>query len=199
MDDFINFLLQKVYQSKPIPAQIIKNAFLATVNDVRYHFADATVESVKNSIQSNSNELAIFLFRLGNELHKNKIENLKPQIHWLLKELCACEIYFNNEIAEGFYIVHGEGTVIGSRNIIGKGFKIHQGCTIGHKKNGGGNGNIIKDDVIMYCNSSIIGELVIEENVVIGAHVMITKNIKQNLIITSQNTVQSRALKAKLK
>ncbi|ESU23918.1 serine O-acetyltransferase [Flavobacterium saliperosum S13] len=105
-----------------------------TFKDVVYHFPDLTPEEIKNRIISNSNELAVFLFRLGSELHQNNQEDLKPQIHWLLRELCSCEIYFNNKIDEGFYVVHGQGTVIGSRNVIGKGFKIHQGCTIGHKK-----------------------------------------------------------------
>ena len=98
-------------------------------------------------------------------------------------------------IDTGFYIIHGEGTVIGSRNRIGKGFKIHQGCTIGHKKNGEGNGNVIGNDVTMYCNSSIIGELNIGNNVVIGGHVMITSNILDNILITSIVATNERKMK----
>jgi len=119
---------------------------------------------------------------------------LKTKIHWLLKELCSCEIYFNNEIAEGFYVIHGEGTVIGSRNKIGKGFKIHQGCTIGHKKNGEGNGNVIGDNVTMYCNSSIIGELKIGDNVVVGGHVMVYKNVENNTIVIQKSETDFHSL-----
>ena len=140
----------------PIPDVLIENAFNKTVEDVQYHFPEITDEETKIRIETNNNELAVFLFRLGNELHLNKLDYLKFQIHWLLKELCSCEIYFNNRIGKGFCVVHCEGTVIGSRNIIGKGFKIHQGCTIGHKKNGQGNGSQIGNDVTMYSNSSII-------------------------------------------
>jgi serine O-acetyltransferase len=53
-----------------------------------------------------------------------------------MRKWCGCEIYFNNEIGEGFYIIHGLGTIIGSRNIIGRMFRIHGNCTIGHRKNG---------------------------------------------------------------
>ncbi|MNQ26197.1 Serine acetyltransferase [compost metagenome] len=186
MKDFVQFLLTKVYQFKAIDENYIQSAFELTVIDVNYHFPDLTRADIEDRITTNSNELGIFLFRLGSVLHKNDQENLKAQIHWLLKELCCCEIYFNNEIGEGFYIIHGEGTVIGSRNKIGKGFKIHHGCTIGHKKNGGGNGNTLGNNVTMYCNSSIIGELTIGDNVIIGGHTMIINNIPDNSLITQK-------------
>lgn len=195
MKDFTAFLLTKVYLSKPIDEKYIDNAFELTFKDVVYHFPDLTPEEIKNRIISNSNELAVFLFRLGSELHQNNQEDLKPQIHWLLRELCSCEIYFNNKIDEGFYVVHGQGTVIGSRNVIGKGFKIHQGCTIGHKKNGGGEGNVIGDNVTMYCNSSIIGELNIGDDVIIGAHVMVTKDCDAKKIIISTNMLNEKELR----
>ena len=167
MIKFVDFLLTKVYNSKEVPEKFVNIAFERTVLDVQYHFPELSAVDIKRRIQSNFNELGIFLFRLGRSLHIEGLEELKPQIHWLLKEMCSCEIYFNNDIAEGFYIVHGEGTVIGSRNKIGLGFKIHQGCTIGHKKNGEGKGNIIGNNVTMYCNSSVIGELKIGDNVII--------------------------------
>jgi len=185
MIKFINFLLSKVYKSIPIPDEVIEDAFNKSCADIKYHFPDIANTQIKEKIITNSNELAVFLFRLGNELHRKNLDELKPQIHWLLKEMCNCEIYFNNEIDEGFYVIHGQGTIIGSRNKIGRGFKIHQGCTIGHKKNGEGNGNVIGNNVTMYCNSSIIGELTIGDNVIIGAHVILTKNLNSNSIITS--------------
>ena len=184
MKEFVAFLLIRVYNSKTILDEIILSAFDKTVADVQYHFPNLSTADIETSIKSNNNELAIFLYRLGNEIHKHGLEELKPQIHWLLKELCCCEIYFNNIIDVGFYIVHGQGTIIGSRNTIGKGFIVHQGCTIGHKKNGHGDGNKIGNNVTIYCNSSIIGELTIGDNVIIGAHLLINKDVSDNKIIT---------------
>jgi len=192
MIDFVNFILKKVYNSEPIEEEFVNKALELTYNDVKYHFPEVTLQQVKNNITNNSNELAIFLFRLGNLLFLLKKDELTPQLHWLLKELCSCEIYFNNQIEVGFYVVHGEGTVIGSRNKIGKGFKIHQGCTIGHKTNKGGQGNTIGHNVTMYCNSSIIGELQIEDNVIIGAHTLVIKNISNNTIVHNHNNIQTK-------
>ena len=187
MEKFVKFLLKKVYQSKSIPKVLIETAFLKTVADVKYHFPNLSQIEIKKLIETNSNELSVFLFRLGSELHENHLEELKPQIHWLLKELCSIEIYFNNEIGEGFYVVHGGGSVIGSRNKIGRGFKVHQGCTIGHKKNGVGNGNRIGNDVTMYINSSILGELNIGNNVIIGGHVIVSCDLADNKVVTQKH------------
>lgn len=195
MKNFVAFLLTKVFKSEAIPDEIVQSAFEKTIADVQYHFPEVSAIEIERRIQSNSNELAVFLFRLGSELHQNNLDELKPQIHWLLKELCSCEIYFNNTIDVGFYVVHGQGTVIGSRNRIGKGFVIHQGCTVGHKKNGSGDGNIIGDNVTMYCNSSIIGELKIENETIIGAHIMLANDLDAKKIITADFEYKIRTIK----
>jgi serine O-acetyltransferase len=187
MNEFVEFLLKSVYCPISIKTEIVDLAFEKTVKDVNYHFQSITRMEIKERIISNKNELAIFLFRLGNIANDLGVDSIKPQIHWLLKQYCSCEIYFNNVIDEGFYIVHGQGTVIGSRNVIGRGFVIHQGCTIGHKINGTGAGNFIGNNVTLYANSSILGELTIGNNVVIGAHLLLTKDIPDNKIVTIKN------------
>jgi serine O-acetyltransferase len=197
MEKFVSFLLQRVYESKPIPNEFIEIALKNTIDDVKYHFPDVTNKEIIQSIQVNSNELVMFLFRLGSELQRFKLKPLLSQIHWLLKELCACEIYFNNIIGVGFYVVHGEGLIIGSRNKIGKGFVIHQGCTIGHKRNGIGRGVVIKNNVKVYCNSSILGDLEIGENSIIGAHVLVTSNVLMDSIVINKLKMKTKSINKK--
>ena len=83
-------------------------------------------------------------------------------------------------------VVHGEGTVIGSRNVIGTGFRIFQGCTIGHKRTDGkGTGCRIGDNVCVYANSSVL-DCTIGDNVVIGAHSIVFEDISSDSNVYSK-------------
>lgn len=185
MMEFVRFLQNRVFNPQPIPGSLVESSFHATVRDVRYHFPSLTEDDIRRRVESGENELAVFLFRLGQHLLSENDARLRSQIHWLLKEMCSCEIYFNNVIDVGLYVVHGEGTVIGSRNRIGRGFKVHHGCTVGHRSNAGGAGNSIGNNVTMYCNSSVVGELHIGDNVTIGAHVLVTKDVLADEVLTA--------------
>ena len=69
----------------------------------------------------------MFLFMLGRVKHKSVEDSLILQVQSLLRRFCVCEIYLNNQSDVGFYVAHGEGTVLGSRYRIKKGFKITSG------------------------------------------------------------------------
>ena len=186
MKKFVHFLFSKTYRyhSKKINItdDVLQSALQKTYLDVKYHFPDISIEEVINKIECNSNELSIFLYRLGNFLYSGSADaNLLDAVSWLMKDLCACEIYYSNQIDTGFYVVHGVGTVIGSRNTIGKGFIIYQNCTIGKKKKGQ-LGCSIGSDVRMYANSQIIGDVKIGDNVIIGNYSRVTNNIPSNTL-----------------
>ena len=117
------------------------------------------------------------MYWFANTIYKSDKQEVSLSIiHWLIKKLCSCEIYYSNSIDVGLYVIHGNGTVVGSRNIIGKGFRIYQCCTIGHKQVGG-KGYIIGNDVTIFPGSVVVGELVIGNNVTIGANTFIDKSI----------------------
>lgn len=182
---FIEFLRKKAFLDPDnlfFDKSFYMKAFESTVQDV--HFFNSTLESeeIINRISTNQNELPVFLYRFGNLIHQHNPESQSLKIlHGIMRELCACEIYFSNKIDVGFTIVHGVGTVIGSRNIIGKGFKIYQNCTIGHKEIGG-KGNVIGDNVTCFAGSQIIGENTIGNNSIIGANTNIFNDIPPNSI-----------------
>ncbi len=186
MIDFLCFLFSKTHRYRngdiKIPNDIINISLEKCIADVNYHFPMVSSDEVVERIKSNKDELTIFLYRLGNELYlQSADESILDAINWLMRECCACEIYYSNHIDEGFYIEHGLGTVIGSRNRIGKGFLIYHNCTIGHMV-GKPRGCVIGSNVILYAHSQILGEVTIGDNVVINNNLIVTQDIPSNVV-----------------
>ena len=193
MKDFVRFLSGKTFNPVAVPDEFTEEAFILTTKDYQYHFPEISGNTIQEAIIHNGEGLPVFMFRLGSLVTSSEFEQKNEvvhMLHWLMKEVCSCEIYFNNKIGTGLLVVHGEGMVIGSRNTIGDGFVIHQGCTIGHRKNGmgkpSGQGCIIGNNVRMYVNSTLIGEIEIGDNVVIGAHTLVKENIPSDTIIINK-------------
>jgi serine O-acetyltransferase len=189
LQEFNTFLVSNSFHIFKIETNEANSAFEAVMNDVNLHFNhNYSSSEILTRITSNQPELALYLYRLGRNIYLKDNNDVRiSYLHGLMRNFCSCEIYFNTSIDEGFYISHGIGTVIGSRNRIGKNFRIHQNCTIGHKKNGmgskSGDGAIIGDNVIMYAKSSIIGELSIGTDVVIGIGQILSKDLPSNTIV----------------
>lgn len=185
--NFINFSLQRLMPN-PCPINdggLIDSAFEETVLDFQYHFPEMLKEKVKDDILRNSGGLPVFLYRLAKKMEKQRYEdNFKYQIHFLMKVLCGCEIYWSSEIGEGFQVRHGLGTVIGSRSKIGKGFRIYHGCTVGQKglKDKKKSPNI-GNDVILYTNSQILGGVTIGDNTIIAANSLVINDVEGNQVV----------------
>ena len=94
----------------------------------------------------------------------------------------GCCIYPSAKVGKGFMIKHPVGIVIGNCSI-GNDFTIMQGCTIGSRyfdnlKNVN-NHPKIGNNVYVGCNSSVLGRVDICDDVVIGAHSLVMKDILQ--------------------
>jgi serine O-acetyltransferase len=163
---------------------VVDRAAAEVVADVRYHLPDMTREQILSRVVAAKDELAVFLYRLSRAIYEMDPMSVSLNVlHAAMKEMCACEIYYSNAIGEGLLVVHGEGTVIGSRNRIGKGFKIYQNSTIGHRVVGG-SGNTIGDDVIVYTGARVIGELVVGDRAVIAANTVVTTDVPPDTVVT---------------
>lgn len=87
-------------------------------------------------------------------------------------------------IGEGLTIYHGYGTIINCLKA-GKNLSVYQGVTIG--KNGRGEDDlpIIGDNVTIYSNAVVVGNIHIGNNVKIGACTVVTKDVPENSIVYS--------------
>ncbi len=78
---------------------------------------------------------------------------------------------------------HPFGVVIGRGVSIGVDCRIYQGVTIGSKFEDGVTYPVIGNNVTIYANSVIIGDVRIGDNVIIGASTLVIQDVPENSII----------------
>ncbi|MBW2409221.1 MAG: serine acetyltransferase [Deltaproteobacteria bacterium] len=156
--------------------------------DVQAGFkGDPAAKSHDEVIFSYPGLFAIMVYRVAHELYKLEVPLLPRMMTEYAHSLTGIDIHPGADIAEGFFIDHGTGVVIGETTEIGKRVRLYQGVTLGalsipsnkvedyrYKKRH----PTIEDDVIIYSNATILGgETVIGARTVIGGNVWITKSV----------------------
>lgn len=100
--------------------------------------------------------------------------------HLIFPPQSNLHIFDTSNIGESFKIIHGDGTYVNATSV-GKNCTVYQGVTIGV-----GNNNVppvIQDNVTIYTNAIIVGDITIGENSVIAAGAVVTKNVPSNSLI----------------
>ncbi len=128
-----------------------------------------------------SGQYSIFLYYLSNTIFRaGDNDPLATKIYYLNKVLHSIDWYYEIELPSYWGVEHPLGTILG-RAEYSNGLFLYQGCTIG-----GNNGLYPKlgENVIMYSNSSILGNSIIGNNVVLSTHaVVLNQNIQSNSIV----------------
>lgn len=128
--------------------------------------------------------IAHILYELGYHLEARIISE---EAH----KVTGIDIHPAAKIDVPFFIDHGTGIVIGETTIIGKRVKLYQGVTLGalslakgSKMKGVKRHPSISDNVVIYANASILGDVKVGANVVIGSNVFIIEDIPDNVKVT---------------
>ena len=121
-----------------------------------------------------------------------KIINCKNKIYkkFLLRKLYykySILIGVNTKIGNNFCIKHPLNIAIGEGCVIGDNVTIYHSVTLGQKK---GKYPQIKDNVLIYPNSVIVGGITIENNSVIGANCFCDFDVKSNSVCASHRCVK---------
>lgn len=158
---------------------------------------DPAAQSYEEIVISYPCITAIATYRIAHQLYLRDV----PLIPRIMSE-CAhaqtgIDIHPGARIGDRFFVDHGTGVVIGETTIIGKNVKIYQGATLGalsFKRDK--SGRIIKgmkrhptieDSVTIYAEATILGDITVGKNAVIGGNVWIQESVPAGVTVTTAN------------
>ena len=159
------------------------------IEDVKAAYrGDPAAKSLEEIVISYPGLKAIAIHRIAHELYKKSIPLIPRMMNEIAHSETGIDIHPGAEIGEGFFIDHGTGVVIGETTIIGKNVKLYQGVTLGALSfatdedgniiKGGKRHPTIEDDVVIYAEATILGNVVIGKGAVIGGNVWIKTNVE---------------------
>lgn len=127
---------------------------------------------------------AIIYHKLSHFLYKHKLMFLARMISQFSRFITGIEIHPGATIGKRLFMDHGMGIVIGETAVIG------DDCTIYHQVTLGGTGKeklkrhpTLKNNVIVGSGSKVLGNILIGENVKIGANSVVLKDIEDNVTV----------------
>ncbi|MDY6838473.1 MAG: serine O-acetyltransferase EpsC [Thermodesulfobacteriota bacterium] len=156
--------------------------------DVRAAFdGDPSAKNYDEIVFSYPGIFAIMVYRVAHQMHLQQIPFLPRIMAEYAHSHTGIDIHPGAEIAEGFFIDHGTGVVIGETTNIGRNVRIYQGVTLGalslpkdagERLKGKKRHPTIEDDVIIYAGATILGgDTVIGARSVIGGNVWVTESV----------------------
>jgi serine O-acetyltransferase len=107
------------------------------------------------------------------------------------------DIHPGAKIGKNFFIDHGTGVVIGETSIIGENVKIYQGTTLGALSfpkdergriiKGGKRHPTIEDNVTIYAEATILGDVTIGKGAIVGGNVWIKESVPPGVTVATPN------------
>lgn len=122
---------------------------------------------------------AMFLYRIANKLYRKNRFFLARALSQFGRFLTGIEIHPGAIIGKRLFIDHGMGVVIGETSEIGDDVILYHQVTLGGTgKDKGKRHPTIKNGVIIGAGAKILGPIILEENVKVGANTVVLKNIE---------------------
>ena len=158
---------------------------------------DPAAKSYEEIVISYPCIIAIATHRIAHELHLKNV----PLIPRIMSE-CAhsktgIDIHPGAKIGKNFFIDHGTGVVIGETTVIGDNVKLYQGTTLGALSfpkdergriiKGAKRHPTIEDNVTIYAEATILGDVVIGKGAVISGNVWIKQSVPPGVTVATAN------------
>lgn len=126
---------------------------------------------------------AILFYRIARWLHLKKIPILPKLLQLIIFVIYNCRVPYKCSIGKGsFLVVKGIGVSIHDNTVIGDNCSIGIGCKIVGK---GPYKEVphIGNNVFIGPGAVIVGPVIIEDNVIIGANAVVTKSVPSGAIV----------------
>ncbi len=158
---------------------------------------DPAAKSYEEIVLSYPCIIAIATYRIAHELYVKDV----PLIPRIMTEYAhaktGIDIHPGAKIGKNFFIDHGTGVVIGETTVIGDNVKIYQGTTLGALSfpkdergriiKGGKRHPTIEDNVTIYAEATILGDVVIGKDTVVGGNVWIKESVPAGVTVTTSS------------
>ncbi len=125
------------------------------------------------------------IYKLYVKAHKSYLRGNDLLAHFYAYKISKrynCYIAPSAKIGPNLFLPHPTGIVIGEGVEIGDNCTIYQNVTIGRKIYNKKEYPKIGSNVVIYCNSTVIGNISLEDNVVVGCNSVVLRNVKKGLI-----------------
>ncbi|MGB2706308.1 MAG: serine O-acetyltransferase [Candidatus Omnitrophota bacterium] len=124
---------------------------------------------------------AIIFYRVAHRLFEMRIPFLPRFTSQFTKWITGIEIHPGATIAEGLFIDHGTGVVIGETAVIGNNVTLFQGVTLGGTgKERGKRHPTLGSNIVVGTGAKILGDIIVGDNSYIGANAVVIKDVPPN-------------------
>ena len=124
---------------------------------------------------------ATIFYRISHSLKKLKVPFIPRAISQFARWFTGIEIHPGAEIADGFFIDHGMGVVVGETTIIGNNVTLFQGVTLGGTgKEPGKRHPTLGNNIVCGTGAKVLGNVKIGDNVQIGANAVVLRDVPPN-------------------
>lgn len=154
---------------------------------------DPAATSIRETIISYPGVRALTIHRIANFLYKAGVPLIPRMFSESIHKVTGIDIHPGAAIGRCLFIDHGTGVVIGETSVIGNQVKIYQGVTLGALSfpkdacgaliRGAKRHPTLEDRVTVYANATILGDITIGENTIIGSNAWIRDNIAANTLV----------------
>ena len=196
-DLLINLLKDLTADQEAAAARIIQqipDLILALNKDVEAIYAgDPSAKSRKEIILCYPGFQAVFGYRIANLFYRMNVPLLPRMISEYYHSITGIDIHPGASIGNYFCIDHGTGIVIGETATIGDRVRIYHGVTLGVKNfRKDEQGNLLKgykrhpdvgNDVVIYANATVMGNITLGDRCIIGANAVVTRNVGNDELV----------------